>query len=361
MTLPAPARTDPWERFGWVMGAVWVLFLVFPLATALTSPATWAGKALAVGAILAFGAVYVHGLITSTFSPAVGAAGGWRHLGGMVGLQLLGATVLGIDAILLMPFLISLATFGLPLRPGLATSAAGVVASVVLPWWSGDLPLLIGFVPVVVVVAVVTAVIRLLNDRQVAHRAFNDELALHAERDRVARDVHDVLGHSLTVISVKAELAERLLDDDPQRSRAELADIQSLSRQALAEVRATVSGLRVARLDEELTDAQSALAGAGIDATLPRDASVVDPRHRIVLAWVLREAVTNVVRHSQATRCAVELGAAFLRVSDDGRGLGTSNPGNGLTGVRERVAAAGGTLALRADEGGRGSVVEVRL
>src|SRR5690606_543184 len=126
------------------------------------------------------------------------------------------------------------------------------------------------------------------------------------ERERVARDVHDVLGHSLTVVSVKAELAERLVDVDPARARAELVEIQSLTREALAEIRATVSGLRVARLGDELVAARTALTGAGIEADLPENPDVVDPRHRIVVAWVLREAVTNVVRHSGATRCTVE-------------------------------------------------------
>ena len=96
------------------------------------------------------------------------------------------------------------------------------------------------------------------------------ELALVAERERVARDVHDVLGHSLTVVTVKAELAERLVDLDPERAKAELAEIQTLSRQALAEIRATVGGLRAARLGDELASARTALAGAGIEGAPAR-------------------------------------------------------------------------------------------
>ena len=125
-----------------------------------------------------------------------------------------------------------------------------------------------------------------------------------------------------------------------------LAAIQQLSRQALAEIRATVGGLRVARLDDELEAARSALGGAGIRAELPAGPQDVDPRHRTVLAWVLREAVTNVVRHSDASSCRVELASNVLRVVDDGRGLGNHPVGNGLRGVRERVEAAGGTLRV---------------
>ena len=115
-----------------------------------------------------------------------------------------------------------------------------------------------------------TAAIRLMTDRGQEYEAMSRELALVAERERVARDVHDVLGHSLTVVTVKAELAERLVDLDPERAKAELAEIQALSRQALAEIRATVGGLRLARLDDELASARTALVGAGIERTRAR-------------------------------------------------------------------------------------------
>lgn len=361
MTDAAPR--DPWERLGWVMGAVWVLFLVFPLASASTADVPWVWRALAAAGILAFGVVYLHGLVRNARTRDRGrmARQAWTYLAVMVALQAGSGLVIGADAVYLLPFVMSFATFALPLRTGLVVSAAGVVASVVVPWLLGELRPMLGFVPIVVLVAVITAVIRAINERQAEHRALTDDLALVAERERVARDVHDVLGHSLTVVSVKAELAERLLEADPARARAELVDIQSLTRQALAEVRATVAGLRVARLGDELAAAGAALEGAGIEADLPTDPAVVDPRHRIVLAWVLREAVTNVVRHSGARRCRVELGEDSLRVVDDGRGLGGSPDGNGLSGARERVAAVGGTLTTLPGPDGRGTAVEVQL
>jgi two-component system sensor histidine kinase DesK len=173
--------------------------------------------------------------------------------------------------------------------------------------------------------------------------------------------VHDVLGHSLTVVTVKAELAERLVDLDPERAKGELIEIQALSRQALAEIRETVGGLRQARLDNELASARTALAGAGIEAHVPDDPAAVDPRHRTVLAWVLREATTNVVRHSDADACWVELDTDRLTVRDDGRGLGGRPEGNGIRGLRERVEAAGGHLSLETGREGHGTVLEVRL
>ena len=169
-------------------------------------------------------------------------------------------------------------------------------------------------------------------------------LAVAAERDRVARDVHDVLGHSLTVVSLKADLAERLVDRDPERAKAEIAAIRSLTRQSLAEIRATVAGLRVTRLADERDTAVEALRDAGIEASVPADVDVVDPAHRITVAWALRETTTNVIRHSGARRADIAWGPTWLEVVDDGRGLRGRREGNGLTGLRERLARVGGTL-----------------
>jgi two-component system, NarL family, sensor histidine kinase DesK len=215
-------------------------------------------------------------------------------------------------------------------------------------------------VGVVLLVGAIAGIVRQLEERGEEHRRMAGDLAMVAERERVARDVHDVLGHSLTVVTVKAELAERLVDEDPDAAKAELAEIRSLTRQALAEIRATVGGLRVARLADELDAGRTALEAAGIEARLPSDVSVVDPRHRIVLAWALREAITNVMRHSGASTCTVELGPASLTVCDDGRGLRGHAEGNGLRGVRERVTAAGGSVAV-ADGPDGGTVVEVTM
>ena len=174
----------------------------------------------------------------------------------------------------------------------------------------------------------------------------------------MARDVHDVLGHSLTALSVKAELAARLIDVDPVRAKEELESIQATARQALAEVRATVGGLRAGNLEAELTAAPRVLADAGVTTEVVGTVAETDPRHRALLAWVLRESVTNVVRHAQARSVVIELGARGIAITDDGAGCAGAE-GNGLRGMRERVAGAGGTLeVLRAAPGTR---VEVGL
>ena len=204
-------------------------------------------------------------------------------------------------------------------------------------------------------------VVRVLERRGAEHRALTDHLAVTTERERVARDVHDVLGHSLTVVTVKAELAERLVDTDPERAKAELAQIRDLTRQSLAEIRATVGGLRVARLTDQIASTHEALENAGISSELTGDPSAVDPRHRVVLAWSLREAVTNVVRHSSASTCRIELGSDFLTVDDDGEGLRGRREGNGLRGLRERVAFAGGTVEVGPGPSGEGTRLKVQL
>lgn len=359
---PAPASSDPWERFGWLMGAIWLVFLAFPIVGLATSdqPVVW--RVLGVGGILIFAAAYVRGFIAistvDTWDQVVRT--GVRYLMLLALIILALVPLLGSGVLSHLPYVVALAMFSLPLTWAFTVAGAAVLTCVVVPLTLDTLDETWYFILIVTLVAVSTGIVRVFEQHGNAHRTAQAELALAAERDRVARDVHDVLGHSLTVVTIKAELAQRVLESDPARASAELDEIQALSRTALAEIRATVSGLRVAGLAHEIEAAGAALRGAGIGADLPQDLSVVDPRHRVLLAWVLREAVTNVVRHSGATHCRVDLGAARLRVTDDGRGPRGHREGNGLLGVRERTAAAGGTLTFGPGPSG-GTVLEVVL
>jgi two-component system sensor histidine kinase DesK len=183
------------------------------------------------------------------------------------------------------------------------------------------------------------------------------ELAITEERTRVARDLHDVLGHSLTVISVKAELASRLAEVDAARAGQEIGDVHRLARDALAEVRATVAGYREGSLAAELAGARSALTAAGIEPDLPSGADEVTGARRPLFGWALREGVTNVVRHSGATLCRVTLTSKSIEIADDGVGPvaddGLKVGGHGLVGLGERVSAAGAKLSVgRSPEGG---------
>jgi two-component system sensor histidine kinase DesK len=170
-------------------------------------------------------------------------------------------------------------------------------------------------------------------------------LAAENERNRIARDLHDLLGHSLTTITLKAGLAHRIAARDPERAATEIAEVEELSRRALADVRAAVASYREVTLTGELASGRELLRAAGIDAQFPASTDVVRPVHHELFGWVVREALTNVVRHARATHCRITLGPDAVEVVDDG--LGGAAAGDGaLRGLRERVDAAGGTLSF---------------
>ena len=187
-------------------------------------------------------------------------------------------------------------------------------------------------------------------------RAEVARLAAENERSRIARDLHDLLGHSLTTITVKAGLARRLAErGEAARATAEITEVEELARRTLGEVRAAVSGYHDVTLTGELASAREVLRAAGIALTLPGSVDVVDREAAELFGWVVREGVTNVVRHSRASHCTIRLGERWIEIVDDGRG-GTAGAGNGLTGLRERLAAVGGTV----EAGGTGKGWRVR-
>ncbi|MGO9125866.1 MAG: sensor histidine kinase [Terriglobales bacterium] len=183
-----------------------------------------------------------------------------------------------------------------------------------------------------------------------------EHLAKVAERERIARDLHDVLGHTLSVIILKSELAGKLIDRDPQRAKAEIADVEKTSREALAEVRTTIRGYRGYSLEAEFKQARATLETAGVKVKSEAADVPLTPVQENVVALVVREAVTNVVRHAGARNCLLRLtplnGTCRFEIQDDGRGGGTVE-GNGLRGMRERIEALGGTLRRETNSGTR--------
>ncbi len=339
---------NPWERWGWAFAAIWLVFLVFPILAVADSDA---GLPARLGTLLCIAGFAVANVLG--YSPRLGP---WWALAIMVALALASVPVIGIGVISFTPYLAILSALELP-----------------SPWWKraavfwAVVPLLslldidgfpTFFFLMLWPVMIGGVMLRIFGERE--HLAYEARgvHALVAERERVARDVHDVLGHSLTALSVKAELAARLIDIDPARAKAELESIQTTARQALAEVRATVGGLRAGNLEAEIAAAPLVLADAGVSTRVVGDLADTDPRHRALLAWVLRESVTNVVRHAGAGSVVIELGPRGLAVTDDGAGP-TGPEGNGLRGMRERVQGAGGTLTVA--PAGPGTRVEVGL
>ena len=189
-----------------------------------------------------------------------------------------------------------------------------------------------------------------------------EHLAKVAERERIARDLHDLLGHTLSLVILKSELATKLADRDPDRAREEIRDVERIAREALAQVRAAVTGYRAGGLNSEIQHARNTLATAGIAFECDvHTGTQLPPAHEAVLCLALREAVTNIVRHSGARQCRLSLHAAegtcLMRIKDDGRG-GDVPFGSGLSGMRERVEVLGGTLTR---DGRHGTTLTVTL
>jgi two-component system, NarL family, sensor histidine kinase DesK len=189
-----------------------------------------------------------------------------------------------------------------------------------------------------------------------------EHLAKVAERERIARDLHDVVGHTLSLVILKSELAAKLSERDPDRARDEIRDVERIAREALAEVRAAVRGYRASGFASEVAHARSTLGTAGmtVETNIP-SALQLPATHEAVLCLALREAVTNIVRHSGARHCRIAVSvtdtACTMTVTDDGRG-GETPFGTGLQGMRERVDVLGGTL-LR--DGRSGTTLTVSL
>ena len=349
----------PLSHRGWAFAAIWLVYLGYPLRAAWQHPRP-ATRLLALVALLVFGALF---LAAFARLRSLRAAGGrtvvYVCAGGMLLLLALAEPAAGQQVLGGLIYVGVLLVMTLPTRPAVVGVAALVLAAellgLVVPGWTPDV--FFGFQLVVSAAAAwgITQVI----ERNVALARAREEiarLAVSDERARMARDLHDILGHSLTVITVKAELAGRLAEaEGATRTRAELADVERLARQALADVRATVGGVREVSLAGELVSARAALEASGITPDLPQAVDDVPAERRELFGWVVREGVTNVVRHSGARVCAVRLGPTWVEVLDDGRGpQECADTGHGLAGLRERVSAQLGvmTAGRRGADGG---------
>jgi two-component system, NarL family, sensor histidine kinase DesK len=202
-------------------------------------------------------------------------------------------------------------------------------------------------------------------------RAELARMAVAEERLRIARDLHDLLGHSLSLITLKAELAGRLMGSDPGRASHEVADLEVVARKSLADVRAAVSSYRQPVLAAEIAAARQMLAAAGIGCEVEApDSYDLPARAEAALAWAVREGATNVVRHSGARKATIKLAAASgdasVEILDDGAGPigagdGQGGTGSGLAGIAERVVQAGGQVSAGAGGAGKGFRLQVRV
>jgi two-component system sensor histidine kinase DesK len=338
-----PGNVQLWAG-GWRRLALACGMLVYPLITAATVRNYSSGLAAVVAYVVvaAFCVCYLLAMVAvARFAKRVF----WLLLGAMTLLFLLALPLTQEYAFYLCAVILSLATIVLRRRiaPLVAVgAAASVVVPVLASWRDGP-----GWIQAIMIVFTVSLVyafaeIARTNHTLVAARTAVAELAAEAERNRIARDLHDLVGHSLTAITVKSNLARRLAEAEDSPAIREIAEIETLSRQALADVRAAVSGYREVTLAGELARGRELLRAAGVTAELPTAIELVEPAQE-VFGWAVREGITNVVRHARATRCTVTVSGSAVEIRDDGVG----NPaswGNGITGLRERVDALGGSI-----------------
>lgn len=359
------AEQSKWAR-GWrgvVFPTVFLAYLV-QVAAALESDS--AGAALVAGWVIlvAFSACYLAAVLPG-FGPSPGRSyPSGRRFSSMLALM----SVLFVAELpfahadaLVMGVFVSALTVVRHGERGLLVVVAFTVLAVLLPAavapWHDTLSTGLSNGTVIAIPSAGFAMFgfgRVIRANQVlaGTRAELARLAAENERNRIARDLHDLLGHSLTTIAVKAELAVRLTRHDAAAAAAEIAEVGALSRRALGDVRAAIANYREVTLAGELATGRELLRAAGIAAELSPAADVVDGPTQELFGWVVREGLTNVVRHSHARSCAVRVTPSTVEIVDDG--VGCERPGgdgqngrsggNGLRGLRERVAALGGLL-----------------
>ncbi|HEY3470161.1 MAG TPA: sensor histidine kinase [Amycolatopsis sp.] len=337
-------RTSDVQRWvrGWRLRLLDAGLLVYPAVTVAAVLQHATGPTAVVGCVVV-GAFAVGYLLAAAAAARRAARPFWLLVGGCAVLFLAAIPAAHADAFFLAAVVLSLAVPRLPRRFAVVLVAVPALAAVLVPWPDGPgWTQAVALVFTVLMVSAFAEAIR-ANTALVEARAEVARLASEAERTRIARDLHDLLGHSLTAITVKSTLARRLVTADGERAGVEMSAVETLARQALTDVRAAVSGYREVTLAGELARGRELLRACGVAADLPTATDVVGPAHQELFGWVVREGLTNVARHARATRCAVTLSASTVEVVDDGIG-GTASPGSGLAGLRERVEAAAGRL-----------------
>ena len=406
-TGPAEDELSPRRRgvLRWALAGIWLIYLAQPAAV-LWHDQNLARHYVGLAALIGFGAVF---LATFGLGPGLRQRGGrlpWAVQAGVTGLAtaltaLVYATA-GQNATGLLVYLAVLAIFMFTGRAAWAAVAVILVASLAIPslvpgWRANPYDTF-----QILVAAVAMWGVALLFQRNAQLAEAQEEIARLVraeERSRFGRDLHDILGHSLTVVAVKAELAGRLARTAPERAEAEIADMEHIAREALADVRAAAAGYREVTVAGELASARTALTAACIHADLPAGLAHIPQRKQEIFGWAIREGVTNVVRHSGATHCSIRVASDEIEITDDGRGpagpvsaasnesgygksdcdrngdpLGADSArarlragvpggpgsGHGLAGLRERAAAVGGSVIVGHSAAG-GFTLRVRV
>jgi two-component system sensor histidine kinase DesK len=368
-----PARSPASSPFGnrrraliisrlWI--AVWLLFLLYPISDIVSNHyPVWKTAFLSVWLVV-FVVLYLRTMWSALPYPRGTDRAAWWGLALLAAITLPIVVTLGGNWVGGVIYISVAAGTVLPPRLATATALSLGALEVLLVYHAGlsvldnwDLYLLTAGLGVMMVFwrRMFTLVSDLHEAREEVAR-----LAVSDERLRIARDLHDVLGHSLSVITLKAQVARRTMDSDPTGAREAIADVENVSRDSLRELREMVAGYREQSLVGELRGAAEVLAAAGIDLEVQQTAEHIPKATDGALAWAVRDGVSNVLRHSHAKRCRITISEANdgvrFEMFDDGvgaNGTGESpGSGHGLRGLRERMAKLGGTLDAGAVPGG---------
>lgn len=310
---------EGWQR--WVFPGVWLVYLLQP-AVGVHKHASGIGAIAGYSIIVAFAACYLTAIATRWTGTSRRF---WLLFFAMLALTGTETLFAHADAFVFCVYIAVLTVaavqrFGPPIVVALALIAT-FVPRLVTSWggradYSSGLAVLLVSLAMYGFFSIVAS-----NVALDAARAEVARLAAENERSRIARDLHDLLGHSLTTITVKAGLARRLAErGEAARATAEITEVEELTRRTLGEVRAAVSGYRDVTLAGELASSREVMRAAGITLTLPSGVDTVDEDLADVFGWVVRESITNVVRHSRASHCAIGLGQRWIEIVDDGRG-----------------------------------------
>ncbi len=355
---------------GLLLSLVWLLFLILPIYSLLTSDLSAPRIVVAFAAIATFVVAYLWLVLEGLLGPYKGSGPALRGttIAALVTLTVLVvflAVFYSADWLWFLIFAGTSSAMRLTARQAVWTIAGLVVVAVGVGWTLGvvwqnlmTVGLIVGGSGLSVLGT--NRMLSTIQELRVAREEIA-RLAVSEERLRFARDLHDLLGHSLSMITLKSELAGRLIEAAPYKAAGEIEDIEGVARDALREVREAVAGYRQPRLEAELTGAREMLGAAGIecrcDVAADSGTAALHPSVEAVLAWAVREGVTNVIRHSRANTCEVRVSRnaaeANVEVTDDGRGVNwESLAGSGLSGLAERVEARGGSLEAGPQDSG---------
>ncbi|WP_209370189.1 sensor histidine kinase [Brevibacterium renqingii] len=386
-TESSPAGLRPLNFMSWFFPFFWLVFLAYPLAGSIQHEGTqwiWGVSLTVLFAVVFYIGMIAGGIGLGTFARTMRNPRARRtrqalvvvnaSIVGMIVITAAAVPIVGEEALSFLAYISVLAVVAIRrVVPGVIIAASTLLvaeaAQRLVPGWTHDWSSTFG----ISISGFAMVMALMAGDRARAARAAeveNHRLEREAERLRVSQVVHDVLGHSLTVIALKAQLAAKLEAAGSPDAARHIAEIEELARSALADVRTTVQGTRMVSLAEELVEATRALRAADILVEAPTSVEVVDPRLRELFAWSLREGSTNILRHARARRVIIVLERNRLTISNDnGRNdapahpaatlnLGEVGAGSGLQGLRSRALALGGSLRTQRTDDGFELIVE---